>query len=102
PLTVLAPRFHGDKLATTVRLRRLRFPSGILAMVRSSLMALLNIEGRLTLPYVVILVAKAVELAMLLSWGPYQAIELLVALVWFDSVVTTIVFWLLLRGRHRL
>jgi len=101
-VTVLAPGFHGDKLATTVRLTRLLFPTVILAMLRSSLMALLNIEGRFTLPYVVILVAKAVELAMLLSWGPYQAIELLVALVWFDSVVTTIVFWLLLRGRHRL
>src|SRR3989475_1505552 len=71
-------------------------------MLRSSLMALLNIEGRFTLPYVVILVAKAVELAMLLRGGRYRAIGLFVGLVGFDSVEPTIAFWLLLRGRHGL
>ena len=85
-----------------MRLTRLLFPTVILAMLRSSLMALLNLQGRFTLPYVVILVAKAAELVMLVLWGPSQAIELLVALVWFDGIVTTIVFWLLLPGRQRL
>ena len=98
----LAPGLQGDKFATTVWLTRLLFPTVILAMLRSSLMALLNIQGRFALPYLVILVTKAAELAMLLLWGPHQVIELLVALVWFDGIVTTIVFWLLLPGRHRL
>jgi len=99
---LLSPGLSGPTLAQAIRLTQLLFPTLVLSVLKSVLLAVLNLRGRFTLPSIIAVGAKAIETAILFMLGSRGTINLLVALVWFDGVFVAVVYWLLLPERRQL